>query len=283
MPKRTTASSPGTIPLDSIQMILICQWRIPSAPWVILAAWLLIDLVYACYYRFNAWGPEGGIPQFIAFVTNAIALGGWTIVWLVLWVESLRVRIAYVLVGFGGLFAISYFGSQGRDIEMFLEFPKLIVGVATPLILLRRQGWQIASGYDASHPADAERRRRFHFLILDLLILITGVAAFMALLLADGTHHLAFDFAGTGALVFAVLATSILAMSLQRFWLAIVASITLIPIASFTAVWLADGWAGPYSIYCLRTSVCLLPAFGAIRWCGYRLGLGHLKKGEHGT
>lgn len=242
--------------------------RAQHAPWVVLGVWLLIAFVYAAYYRFHDWGPGGGTPQFVTFAAGAIALGGWLTVWLLLWSQPLYVRLAYFVIGFIGIFAVSLFG-DAREIEFFWEFPKLVVGTGAVTLMMRRSGCQIVKTCGATAVADTTHRRRFQYSLLDLLVLTAGTASFLSTLLANGTSEFAVDLVHTSMFVFTVAFVTVVVLASPRHWISILAMVIWASLV-LAANWLLDSHGQLGADLSFGAGACLLIAASVVRSRGYR-------------
>jgi hypothetical protein len=203
---------------------------------------------------------------------NAIALTGWVTLWFTLSRDPFRWRILYFVIGFGGLLTLIQFaGGEWRiDGEWGwpVQFAKLIVGVATLLVIVRRWGFRLSANDSTAVGRDTSAGQ-FQFSIGDLLVAITGVAIFVALVISDG-QSVREDVLITGSFVLTVVGVSVLLLSLRRIWIAIAICLVIIPAVGYSAMWVASVGGWPWELS-RAAGACLLIAAGALRLCGYRL------------
>src|SRR5262249_41189252 len=126
------------------------------------------------------------------------------------------------LASLAGLVFAMNVGERGNASDLAPEFAKLIVGVALPLWLMRRWGWRLSVKQNASREYGEAYIKGFQFSIVDLLVLTTGVAIFVALLTLDGSVGIGEDFATTALFISTVVVAGIISFLLNRNFLMVI-------------------------------------------------------------
>ena len=250
-------------------------WQM-AVPWIVLAAWLIIDLAVVIYWARTQWGFLGDILLIIALAFHVLGLLVWISAFAILarchWGE----RLAYFLIG-----AASCVAMTDRIVDYRTQPPlvfalaALVVAWSLPFWWLRRRGWRIAvvSAATADSPV-LGRPSLWQFGIGDILIATTQAAAFIALLLAVGFN--AQELTNFALILVASPAVVLIALAWQQFWLAVVASLLLCVVFTLAPIWcfasnIRSEEMGLLLGVVAGDAVSLLLASGCLRLFGYRL------------
>jgi hypothetical protein len=244
-----------------------------AMPWILLAAWLIVDLAIFAYWRSQDWGMFGDVLLLMAFAGGVVALEGWLTAWLILASISIFQRLLYFLLGIGCMLAIihSAGGEWKLDIDLAIQIAKPIVGCATVFLVLRRRGCEITPILGEPSERAGFVRHLTRVTLIDLFILTTGAALLSGLVMADDELPL-IDFVSSAVLVSAAAFVTIFCLSARRYWVAAVTSVVMVPVVSALAISTIDrGNDQIFTIMNCSAVVCLLFVTGSLRLSGYRL------------
>jgi hypothetical protein len=166
--------------------VKMSRWAM-AAPWTVLAAWYVVGLAILAYLKSrDNWGFEI-IPWILALLMASFAWLAWLVAWGILSQGSRVARTAYVLTGVVGLLAIVAWSLDWPDgfAEASIVWLRIAIGVGVLLILVRRHGWRlVATSCENYHERSTGVGPRWQFSISDVMLLITGQAIYLSLLLA---------------------------------------------------------------------------------------------------
>jgi hypothetical protein len=171
--------------------------RPAAAPWVLLFLWLAVQLNAVIYWSNHEWGFLGDLWLLFLYAGSAAAFCTWMCAWAILSDAHWKMRAAYLLVGLILLGLITApIIPWWQDADLAVALAAILVGNSVALALVRLRGRQlrlINQDTPAVKPGEPDQpqltaatARAFQFSLLDMLVLMTGIAAVLALMLLVG-------------------------------------------------------------------------------------------------
>lgn len=258
------------------------SWLAATAPWHAHLLFLVPGVATVAYINHRDWGMFEAIPWIIALAVAMAGWYAWSIAWSILSVGSIRVRLVHFTIGLVGLLAtvLAVTGWPDSPDQLALGIGHLGIGWALPLVLVRRRGWQLKRLARPAAEGSPAQTPFWQFSIGDLLVLTTGLAIFLGLLLANRSHPWQ-EVVLEALLLVAGAVILLVGLSWRSFWLAAIVSV-LFTIAIFlvtVGVLNPDALTRPID-WLLAAMIfgpavgLLLAAIGLVRSCGYRLRRG---------
>lgn len=252
------------------------------APWIIQLLWLAAGFATVAYLKSHEWGTFGAIPLMVATAFGLTAWLGWTIAWAMLARQSVIHRVLYLLAGALAILAIAEgifeWWQQAKQIPV--QIPVMLgvlsIGFAVPMALVYWRGWRIDAPGDKPPEDFHAKRRGRQFSISELLLLTTGAAVFLGLVLEQRIPW--GDIVAECLIVACGTMLLVVGLAARRFVLATLVCV-LISLATIVATiaWF-DGVAPSRPRDWLLLGLIFAPAFiglltsiGLARWWGYRL------------
>ena len=250
-------------------------WQI-AAPWLILAAWLAIDLAAVVYLLRTEWGFLGALVLIIPLAFHLLALLVWVTTFAILTDCHWGERLGYFLLGVAAVVSITHViegaGNAGET-QLLLLLAALVVGWSIPPLWLWRRDWRI--GLLAAGDTAHLRQSLWQFSLSDVFIATTQAGGFFALLLATDVRFRWQDLPGL-VLLFVGSPILLVALAWRRFWpaavgcLSISAVLTVMHMACETGSFELQNMVAPILIIG-QAVASLLIASGCLRSAGYRL------------
>jgi hypothetical protein len=158
------------------------------APWVALGVVLAFELAAVSYEQSQEWGFLGNLWLIFVIAGVGLATTLWLATWLLYSTWPLWGRAVYFAVGLASLAAVTSPTIPWWEGEWELTFwlAVVVIGVWLVQFLSWRHGWRIGRAASTETVAAAPWLR---FSISDLLILTTGVAVLLGLILARGEFN----------------------------------------------------------------------------------------------
>jgi hypothetical protein len=246
------------------------------APWAALGVVLTFELAAVSYEQSQEWGFLGNLELVFVIAGVGLATTLWLATWLVYSTWPLWGRAVYFAVGLASLAAVTSAAVPWweGDWELTAWLAVVVIGVWLVQFLSWRHGWRIGRAASTETVAAAPWLR---FSISDLLVLTTGIAVLLGLILARGEFN-RFTVALVGAQIAAGSLVLWIALTWKHYARAIGASLLGVVLVSVAATLVSDpGALGEPSalilsaLYAGPATTSALVIIAIIRSAGYRL------------
>jgi|GEM_PF-3817463 hypothetical protein len=253
------------------------------APWIIQLFWLAAGVATVGYLKSRDWAMFEAIPLVMGAAFGLTAWLEWTIAWAFLTRWSMYLRFVYLLAGAIGILVIADWIFEWRrdDIGVPLLLGIISIGNAVPLALVYWRGCRIDVRGADGHQHLRTNYRLGQFSLSELILLTTGVAIFLGLILVQRNVYGQYQWGEVVSECVIVACGSMLVvvgLAARRFVLAIsicllislaliIAALAWFDVGIFfrPSEWLLVG------LICCPAFVGIVASIGLARWWGYRL------------